>query len=154
MNEWVQAMGWSGIFAPVALGAIGSVMGCAIAGQAAIGTMTQTDSGYGRVIGLSVLPSSFVIYGIVLMFTLQRSVDELNAGGLFGIGILAGLALMFTGIWQGRSCASAINASREKPEIFALSIAPAAIVEGFGVFVFIFALVLSGSLPSAAGGGL
>ena len=38
MNEWVQAMGWSGIFAPVALGAIGSVMGCAIAGQAAIGT--------------------------------------------------------------------------------------------------------------------
>ena len=154
MNEWVQAMGWSGIFAPVALGAIGSVMGCAIAGQAAIGTMTQTDSGYGRVIGLSVLPSSFVIYGIVLMFTLQRSVDELNAGGLFGIGILAGLALMFTGIWQGRSRASAINASREKPEIFALSIAPAAIVEGFGVFVFIFALVLSGSLPSAAGGAL
>lgn len=147
MNELVIALGWLGLFAPVALGAIGSVMGCAIAGQAAIGVMLETESGYGRFIGLSVLPSSFVIYGIVLMFTLQRDISVVNAGGLMGIGLLAGIALLFTGIWQGRTCASAINASKEKPEIFALSIAPAAIVEGFGVFVFIFALVLSGNLP-------
>ncbi len=150
MNELVIALGWIGIFAPVALGAIGSVAGCAIAGQAAIGAMLDTDSGYGRFIGLSVLPSSFVIYGIVLMFTLQQPVTPENAGGLFGIGGLAGLALMTTGLWQGRACASAINASKEKPDIFGLSVAPAAIVEGFGVFVFIFALVLSGSLPEGA----
>ncbi|WP_420592206.1 ATP synthase subunit C [Bacterioplanoides sp.] len=151
MNELVIALGWLGLFAPVALGAIGSVMGCAIAGQAAIGAMLETESGYGRFIGLSVLPSSFVIYGIVLMFTLQREITAVNAGGLMGIGLLAGIALLFTGIWQGRTCASAINASKEKPEIFALSIAPSAIVEGFGVFVFIFALVLSGSLPEVGG---
>jgi len=151
MNELVVALGWLGLFSPVALGAIGSVMGCAIAGQAAIGAMLDTDSGYGRFIGLSVLPSSFVIYGIVLMFTLQREITVNNAGGLMGIGLLAGLALLFTGIWQGRACASAINAAKEKPEIFALTIAPAAIVEGFGVFVFIFALVLSGSLPGPGG---
>lgn len=150
MNEWVLALGWLGIFAPVALGSIGSVIGCALAGQAAIGAMMQTDSGYGRFIGLSVLPSSFVIYGIVLMFTLQRPVVAENSGGLFGIGILSGLALLMTGLWQGRACASAINASKEKPEIFALTIAPAAIVEGFGVFVFIFALVLSGGLGGGA----
>ena len=148
MNELVVALGWIGVFAPIALGAIGSVIGCALAGQAAIGAMLQTDSGYGRFIGLSVLPSSFVIYGIVLLFTLQRDVTVTNAGGLFAIGLLAGIALMFTGMWQGRACASAINAAKEKPEIFGLSIAPAAIVEGFGVFVFIFALVLSGSLPT------
>jgi V/A-type H+-transporting ATPase subunit K len=151
MNELVVALGWLGLFSPVALGAIGSVMGCAIAGQAAIGAMLDTDSGYGRFIGLSVLPSSFVIYGIVLMFTLQRDITVNNAGGIMGIGLLAGLALLFTGIWQGRACASAINAAKEKPEIFALTIAPAAIVEGFGVFVFIFALVLSGSLPGPGG---
>ncbi len=150
MNEWVLALGWLGIFAPVALGSIGSVIGCALAGQAAIGAMMQTDSGYGRFIGLSVLPSSFVIYGIVLMFTLQRPVVAENSGGLFGIGVLAGIALLMTGLWQGRACASAINASKEKPEIFALTIAPAAIVEGFGVFVFIFALVLSGGLGGGA----
>ncbi|MFK4751542.1 ATP synthase subunit C [Oceanobacter antarcticus] len=150
MNELVMTLGWIGIFAPVALGAIGSVIGCALAGQAAIGAMLDTDSGYGRFIGLSVLPSSFVIYGIVLMFTLQREVTVTNAAGLFGIGLLSGLALMTTGVWQGRACASAISASKEKPEIFGMSIAPAAIVEGFGVFVFIFALVLSGGIPAPA----
>jgi V/A-type H+-transporting ATPase subunit K len=35
-----------------------------------------------------------------------------------------------------------------KPEIFGLSLAPAAIVEGFTVFVFVFALVLAGSIPA------
>jgi len=148
MNELILAMGWFGIFAPVALGAIGSVMGCAIAGQSAIGAMMEAESGYGRYIGLSVLPSTFVIYGIVLMFTLQRDITVANGGGLFAIGLLAGIALLFTGIWQGRTAASAIVAAKEKPEIFALSVAPSAIVEGFGVFVFIFGLVLAGTLPT------
>ena len=60
MNELVIALGWLGLFAPVALGAIGSVMGCAIAGQAAIGAMLETESGYGRFIGLSVLTLSLL----------------------------------------------------------------------------------------------
>ena len=55
---------------------------------------------------------------------------------------------MMSGIWQGRACASAIAAAKDKPEIFGLSLAPAAIVEGFAVFAFVFALVLAGSIPS------
>jgi V/A-type H+-transporting ATPase subunit K len=131
----------------MALGAIGSAMGCSIAGQAGIGAMLQTESGYGRFIGLAAFPSSFVIYGIVVMFTLNRAVTPENAGGLFGVGFFAGLALLYCAIWQGKACASAINAAKEKPEIFGLSLAPAAIVEGFGVFAFIFALVIGGSIP-------
>jgi hypothetical protein len=42
----------------------------------------------------------------------------------------------------------AINTSKSKPEVFGLSAAPAAIVEGFAVFAFVFALVLSGGIPS------
>jgi V/A-type H+-transporting ATPase subunit K len=87
-----------------------------------------------------------VIYGIVIMFTLNRDVTPENAGGLFGIGILSGIALMYCGIWQGRACAAAINATKEKPEIFGLSLAPAAIIEGFGVFAFVFALVISAGI--------
>jgi V/A-type H+-transporting ATPase subunit K len=134
----------------MALGAIGSAMGCSIAGQAGIGAMLQTESGYGRFIGLAAFPSSFVIYGIVVMFTLNRAVTPENAGGLFGVGFFAGLALLYCAIWQGKACASAINASKEKPEIFGLSLAPAAIVEGFGVFAFIFALVVAGGIPGGA----
>ena len=148
MNEFVIALGWAGLYGVMALGAVGSIIGCAVAGQAAIGAMVDTDSGYGRYIGISVMPSSQVIYGIVVMFTLQRDVTVTNAPALFGIGILAGLALMVSAIRQGQACASAIHASKTKPEIFGLALAPAAIVEGFAVFAFVFALVLAGNIPS------
>ena len=66
-----------------------------------------------------VLPSSQAIYGIVLMFILQQKIDPdtgftVNlAAGLFGIGLLAGIALLIGGVYQGMCCASAINASTQ-----------------------------------------
>lgn len=148
MSELVIALGWAGLYGVMALSAIGSIIGCAIAGQAAIGAMVDTDAGYGRYIGVSVMPSSQVIYGIVVMFTLERPVTSASAPALFGIGLLAGLALLFSAVRQGHACASAIHASKTKPEIFGLSLAPAAIVEGFAVFAFVFALVLAGNIPA------
>jgi V/A-type H+/Na+-transporting ATPase subunit K len=146
MNEFLLLLGWLGVFAPVAGGALGSAIGVAIAGQAAIGAMQETDGGYGRFIGAAAIPSSNVIYGIVVMFSLQRVVTPENAGALFGIGALVGLALLYIGVWQGRALASAVAASKDKPEIFGLALAPAAIVEGFAVFSFVFALVLAGGI--------
>jgi len=149
MADFMIVLGWIGLYAPMALGALGSVIGCAVAGQAAIGAMLDTETGHGRYVGVSAMPSSQVIYGIVVMFTLNRAVNVDNAAGLFAVGVLAGIALMFSAIYQGQCCASAIHASKAKPEIFGLSIAPAAIVEGVAVFAFIFALVISGGIPQA-----
>ena len=59
-----------------------------------------------------------------------------------------GCALLVSGAWQGRAVASAITAFKDKPEIFGLSLAPAAIVEGFAVFAFVFALVVSAGIPA------
>jgi V/A-type H+-transporting ATPase subunit K len=152
MDSLAIMLGWAGIYGPTALGAIGSIIGCARAGQAACGAMIDVESGYGRLIGLSALPSSQIIYGIVVMFTLNRTVTVESAPGLFAIGVLCGLALMFSAIFQGACCASAITASKSKPEIFGLSAAPAAIVEGFAVFAFIFALVIAGDIPNPGNG--
>jgi len=147
MDNFILILGWVGLYAPMALGAIGSIMGCSVAGQAAIGAMLDTESGYGRYVGVSAMPSSQVIYGIVVMFTLNRTITLDNAPGIFAIGLLCGFALLFSAVYQGQCCASAIHASKAKPEIFGLSVAPAAIVEGFAVFAFIFALVISGNIP-------
>ena len=148
MNEFVLALGWFGLFAPVALGAIGSAIGCAIAGSAAIGAMIDSESGHGRNIGVSLMPSSQVIYGIVIMFSLQRDpMTAEAAAGIFGVGLMAGLALVYVGIRQGEAVAAAINASKAKPEIFGISLTPAAVLEGFSVFALVFALVLSGAIP-------
>jgi V/A-type H+-transporting ATPase subunit K len=118
--------------------------------------MLDVEGGYGRFVGVTAMPSSQTIYGIVVMFTLQNAatteegqlvLNAQNAGGIFGIGVLAGLALLASAVYQGRTLSSAINASKSKPEVFGLSIAPASIIEGFAVFAFVFALVLSGALP-------
>jgi len=148
MEQFVIALGWLGIFAPTALGAIGSSYGCARAGQAAAGALLDTESGYGKYIGLSAMPSTQVILGIVVMFTLNREITAANAPGIFAIGLLTGLALMLSAVYQGQALVAAINAAKNKPEIFGLAIAPAAIVEGFAVFAFVFALVLAGSIPA------
>ena len=52
MDSLVIALGWAGIYGPMALGAIGSIIGCATAGQAAIGAMLETESGDGRYVGI------------------------------------------------------------------------------------------------------
>ena len=147
MEGVILALGWIGIYAPLALGSIGSMIGCARAGMAACGAMLDVESGFGRFVGIAAMPSSQTIYGIVVMVMLRREVTVTNAPGTFAIGLLAGLALMLSAFAQGSACAAAINASKSKPEVFGISLAPAALVEGFAVFAFVFALVLAGGIP-------
>ena len=79
----------------------------------------------------------------------RRLLMVMMAWGYFYL--LAGIALMVSGFAQGAACAAAINAFKSKAEIFGISIAPAAVVEGFAVFAFVFALVLAGSVPGMGG---
>jgi V/A-type H+-transporting ATPase subunit K len=143
----ILGLGWAGLFAPLALGACGSMLGCGRAGQAAAGALLETESGHGRFVGVSAMPSSQCIYGIVVTLSLNSELTITNAPGLFGLGLLTGIALLLSGTAQGAACAAAISASKSKPEIFGISLAPAAIIEGFAVFAFVFALVLAGGIP-------
>lgn len=150
MESVVLLLGWAGVFLPTALGAIGSMIGCARAGQAACGALLDVESGYGRFVGVSALPSSQTIYGIVVTMQFNRAVTSESAPGLFALGALVGIALLSSAMLQGACCASAINTTKSKPEVFGLSIAPAAIVEGFAVFAFIFAMIVGGGIPGGA----
>ena len=151
MEGLTLSLGWLGVFAPLALGAIGSIIGCSRAGQAAIGAMLEIETGYGKFIGVSAMPSSQVIYGIVVTLTFGGAIRPESAAGIFGIGTLCGLALMASAIYQGYTCASSITVSKSKPEVFGVSLAPAAVVEGFAVFAFVFALVLLGTVTGGGG---
>jgi V/A-type H+-transporting ATPase subunit K len=148
----VVTLGWIGVFCPMALGAVGSIIGCTRAGQAAVGALLELEGGYGKYIGISAMPASQTIYGIAVMWFLKAKLPVVseNAPGLFAIGALSGIALMLSAARQGDCVASAIHSSKEKPEIFGLSIIPAGVVEGFAVFAFIFALVLTQSIDSGA----
>lgn len=149
MDEFLTltAAAWFGVYGAMAIAAVGSIIGCARAGQAAVGAMIDTEGRYGRYLGIAAMPSSQTIYGVVIMLALSRPITAANAPALFAIGTLAGLAQMFSAIYQGNCCVAAINAGKNKPEIFGLSLAPAALVEGFAVFVLAFALLFSAQIP-------
>ncbi len=148
MELTVLTMGWFGLNAPLVLGAIGSMIGCLRGGMAACGAMLEVERGYGRFVGVAAMPSSQTIYGIVVTMALPAAITAANSPGIFVLGTLSGVALLFSAIAQGTACAASINASKSKPEVFGISLAPAALIEGFAVFAFVFALVLAGRLPA------
>jgi V/A-type H+-transporting ATPase subunit K len=126
------------------LSAIGSAIGCGIAGMASHAVMSRVEEGHGKFIALSAAPSSQVIYGFVLMLLMSRAMEAgtLSATSAFGIGLSAGLAIMMSGIFQGRVCATGIQASAKQPAIFGKCFASVGIIESFALFAFVFSLLL------------
>ena len=94
------------------------------------------------------MPSSQTIYGIVVTMALPKALTVGNSPGIFALGVLSGLALMISAIAQGSACAASINASKSKPEVFGISLAPAALIEGFAVFAFVFAWCWPAGFPN------
>lgn len=126
------------------LACVGSSIGCGIAGMAAHAVMSRVEENHGKFIGMSVMPASQSIYGVVLMILLRNkvlagSVSPLSA---VGIGVSVGLALIFSSVYQGMCAASGIQASAKKPSILGKSFVSLGIIESFALFAFIFALML------------
>ena len=140
------ALGYAGCAACLGLAAIGSSIGCYVAGAASHGAMAKVDEGHGKFIGMSAAPSSQTIYGIVLMFVLIGKVHAGAGLGLLAIGIFCGLAIMTSAILQGRVAGTGIQASTKKPEVFGKCFAAVGIVESFALFAMVGGLIIAGSI--------
>ena len=128
------------------LSCLGSAIGCGIAGMASHGVMARVEEGHGKFIGMSAAPSSQSIYGFILMLLMSQAIDAgtLSALSAVGIGLSSGLAIMTSAIFQGKCCASGIQASAKQPAIFGKCFAAVGIVESFALFAFVFALLIMG----------
>lgn len=126
------------------IGAIGSSIGCGIAGMASHAVMSRVEENHGKFIGMSAMPSSQSIYAFVLMLLMKNSIVEktLSPMGGIGIGLGIGLAFLFSSVYQGMCAASAIQAAAKQPAILGKSLAALGIVESFALFAFVFALLL------------
>ncbi len=126
------------------LSAIGSSMGCGIAGMASHGVMSRVEEGHGKFIGMAAAPSSQSIYGFILMLLMARAITEGTLSPLSGIaiGFSSGLAIMISAIYQGKVAATGIQASAKQPAIFGKCFAAVGIVESFALFAFVFALLI------------
>lgn len=126
------------------LGAIGSAIGCGIAGMASHAVMARVEEGHGKFIGMAAAPSSQVIYGFILMLLMSRAIQagSLSAMSGVGIGLASGLAIMMSAVYQGKVAATGIQASAKQPAIFGKCFAAVGIVESFALFAFVFALLI------------
>lgn len=128
----------------LALGCIGSSIGCSIAGMASHAVMSRVEENHGKFIGMAAMPATQSILAVVLTIIMKV---KLTAGSLsplagVGIGLAVGLALMFSSMYQGMCGASAIQAAAKQPAILGKTVTAMAIVESFSVFAFVFAILL------------
>ncbi len=128
----------------LALSAIGSSIGCYIAGAASHAVMSRVEEGHGKFIGMSAAPASQVIYGFILMLLMSKAIVAGTLSPISGIamGIFSGTAIMMSAIFQGRVCATGIQASAKQPAIFGKCFASVGIIESFALFTFVFSILL------------
>lgn len=126
------------------LSAIGSSIGCGVAGMASHAVMSRVDEGHGRYIAMAALPSSQIIYGFALMFLMSRAILDgaLSPLSAIAIGASSGAAIMVSAILQGQAAATGIQATARQPAIYGKCFAALGIVESFALFAFVFAYML------------
>lgn len=126
------------------LSAIGSSIGCGIAGAASHAVMSRVEEGHGKYIAMAAAPSSQIIYGFILMLLMRRAIESgaLTPYTAIGIGLASGLAIAFSAIYQGKVCATGIQATAKQPSVFGKCFAAIGIIESFALFAFVFALLL------------
>ncbi|CDR33959.1 ATP synthase subunit C [Criblamydia sequanensis] len=126
------------------LAAIGSSIGCGIAGMASHAVMSRVEEGHGKFIGMAAAPSSQVIYGFILMLLMSRAIQDgtLSPLSAIAIGLGSGAAIMVSAIYQGMACATGIQASAKQPAVFGKCFAAIGIIESFALFALVFALLI------------
>lgn len=126
------------------LSSIGSSIGCGIAGMASHAAMTRVEEGHGKFIGMAAAPSSQIIYGFLLMLLMKNAIlaGTLSPLSAIAIGASCGFAIMISAIYQGKVCATAIEASVKQPSVFGKGFAAIGIIESFALFAFVFALLI------------
>lgn len=128
------------------LSAIGSSIGCGIAGMASHAVMSRVEEGHGKFIAMAAAPSSQTIYGFILMLLMSRAILAGTLSPLSGlfIGIASGSSIMMSAVYQGIVCASGIQASAKQPAVFGKCFAAIGIIESFALFTLVFSLLLLG----------
>ena len=145
-------IGVIGIGAVLAFAAMGSALGAGAAGMAAVGAwkkcFVQNKTAPFMLIAFVGAPLTQTIYGFILMNTLKaaatRAENPADAGLLLGVGILGGIAMGLSALFQGKAGASASDALAETGKGFGNYIMVLGLIETVALFVMVFLLGVVG----------
>ena len=136
----------SGYFA-VGIAAIGSSIGAGVAGQAAIGAWRkcyqQGKTAPFLLLAMVGAPLSQTIYAMILMVTMNGKINTApqNWPVYIIIGLLCGLAQMFSAIFQGKCAACGSVAFAESDKGFANYLMVLGIIETCAIFALVFSFM-------------
>jgi V/A-type H+/Na+-transporting ATPase subunit K len=93
---------------------------------------------------MSAAPTSQLIYGFILMLMMSKAIKggSLAPINAMAIGIGAGIPIMLSAIFQGKVCATGIQATLKQPSVFGKCFAAIGIIESVALFAFVFALLI------------
>ncbi|MFV0520911.1 MAG: V-type ATP synthase subunit K [Mangrovibacterium sp.] len=144
-------LAYIGLGLMVALSGIGSAFGVSIAGSAAIGATKKDPSAFSNYMVLSALPSTQGLYGFVGFFLMQGlltsgEVTPAVGGAVLGAGLAMGLAGLFSGIQQGKVCASGIAAIGSGHKVFANTMILAVFPELYAIIGLLAVILINGAM--------
>ena len=145
--EMMKALGMVGGYAAVGLAAVGSSLGTAIGGSAAIGAWKkcyqQDKPAPFLLIALAGAPLSQTIYGMIMMILIKGKLAANPALWplMLAIGLFGGLGLLFSAWGQGRAGAGGCSAFGETGQGFANYLMVLGIVETCAIFALVFSLL-------------
>jgi V/A-type H+-transporting ATPase subunit K len=137
-----------GIVAAFTLSALGSALGIGAAGQAAVGAWKRCyaenkPAPFLFIVYISA-PITQTFYGYILMGQIRDAVA--NPWAKLAVGVLAGLAIGCSALFQGRIGAAAADAHGETGKGGANYIIALGIIEAVAIFVMSLMLLTIGSL--------
>lgn len=147
-NFTEQALVYAAAFCSIGFAAMGSAYGCGVAACSAIGAWkkcyAQNKPAPFQLVILSGVPLSQTIYGMIIMFIVMNG--KLDTHGIWyvymAVGILSGIAMGVSALWQGKAAAAACDAYAETRKGFANQLMVLGIVETIAIFAMVFAIVL------------
>ncbi len=146
--EQGQALGIAGAFAAIGFAALGSAMGTGYAGAAAVGAWKkcylQKKPAPMQLAVFAGAPLSQTIYGFLMMGWISKAALAVPAAGtaLLILGIIAGLAMGTSAMFQGKAGAGACDAQAETGEGFSNYLIALGIIETTALFAMVFGKLL------------
>ena len=143
----IKAICYGAGYLCVGLAAIGSVIGTGKAGEAAIGAWRkcyqQGKTAPFLLLAMVGAPLSQTIYAMILMVTMNGKINTApqNWPVYIIIGILCGLAQMFSAVFQGKCAACGSVAFAESDKGFANYLMVLGIIETCAIFALVFSFM-------------
>ena len=143
MNALVQFKDL-GLGAILGLSAVGSALGCGVAGMAAVGAwkkaFAQNKAAPFMMVAFVGAPLTQTIYGMIVMNNMVALVAK--GAYMWGVGILFGIAIGASALMQGKAGAVASDALGETGKGFGNYIVVLGVIETVALFVMAFSFGL------------